>query len=94
MKTIFVTRHPGAAEWAARNGFKGVEVVSHFTPSAEPMKVIGTLPVHLAAAVCEAGGRYYHLSLNIPAELRGKELTAEDMDACCASVERFVVTGA
>ena len=91
MKTIFVTRHVGAAEWAARHGFDGVECVSHFVPTAEPVRVIGTLPVHLAAAVCRVGGEYWHLKLDIPPEMRGKELTAEEMEHAGAAVERFDV---
>lgn len=91
MRTVFVTRHPDAAEWAARNGFEGVEVVSHFEPTGDPIRVIGTLPVHLAAAVCAAGGDYWHLSLKIPPHMRGQELTAGDMDACGAHVRRYHV---
>lgn len=91
MRTVFVTRHPGAAEWAARNGFAGVDVVSHFTPTDEPTRVIGTLPVHLAAQVCAAGGTYWHLSLDVPPHMRGRELTADDMDACGATVQRYTV---
>lgn len=90
MKTIFVSRHRGAAEWAARHGFEGVQVVSHFTPNGEPVRVIGTLPVHLAAQVCAAGGEYWHLSLDIPADARGRELTADEMESFGAQVERFL----
>jgi len=91
MKTIFVSRHPGAAGWAAAHGFADVEVVTHFVPSGEAVRVIGTLPVQLAAAVFEAGGEYHHLTLTVPAEMRGTELSAAQMDQCGACVERFYV---
>ena len=91
MKTVFVSRHPGAAEWAARHMTAGVEVVPHFTPTDEPVKVAGTLPVHLAAAVCAAGGEYWHLSMDIPPELRGVELTADQMEQCGCRFEQYTV---
>lgn len=92
MRTIFVTRHPGARDWAERHGFKGVECVAHFTPSTEAsVRVIGTLPVHLAAEVCRQGGEYWHLSLEVPPEYRGRELSADDMERFGAVVERYEV---
>jgi CRISPR-associated protein Csx16 len=79
--TYFVTRHAGAAEWALREGFAIDKTVAHLDPSeVRPGDVvIGTLPVHLAAEVCARGGRYLNLVLDLPAERRGLELTAEDM---------------
>ena len=41
--------------------------------------VIGSLPVHLAAAVCERGARYLNLSLDLPAHARGRELSPEEL---------------
>lgn len=89
----FVSRHAGAHAWAQRQGFD-VQVVSHF--DAETVEsgdvVIGTLPIHLACRVCERGGRYFHLELELPASARGKELTADDMDVFGAKISEFVVT--
>jgi len=56
--------------------------------------VIGSLPVHLAAAVCEHGARYINLSLDLPQSLRGKELSLDDMMRCHARLEAFQVTRA
>jgi CRISPR-associated protein Csx16 len=53
--------------------------------------VIGTLPVNLVAEVCSRGGRYLHLSLDLTPELRGSELSSEDMRRCGARVEEFVI---
>ncbi|WP_083845802.1 CRISPR-associated protein Csx16 [Thiocystis violascens] len=38
--------------------------------------LIGSLPVNLSAEIRERGGRYPHLSLDLPAPLRGQELSA------------------
>ena len=92
-KTIFVTRHPGAAEWAADNGFQAATQVEHLDVAdiAAGDVVAGTLPVHLAAAVCEAGAAYWHLTLELPAHLRGVELSAAQMVEAGARVERYTV---
>lgn len=95
MKTYFVSRHAGAVEWAINHGFTAVEMIAHFDPACVTAgdKVIGTLPVHLAAQVCDNGGEYHHLVMDIPADARGRELTAEDMEVFGASVRQFVVVG-
>ncbi|WP_081919445.1 CRISPR-associated protein Csx16 [Acidithiobacillus ferrivorans] len=89
---MFVTRHPGAIEWATRYGLTDVEQVTHFDPQEmiEPGDiVIGTLPINLVAEVNRLGGTYQHLTMNLPAEARGKELTAADMERYCAQLEPF-----
>jgi CRISPR-associated protein Csx16 len=93
MTIYFVSRHPGARTWAAHMGIVVDEVVSHIDPEIiEPGDtVIGSLPVNLAAVVCARGGRYLHLSLDLPATLRGQELTAEQMRDCGARVEEYRV---
>ncbi|OOC10829.1 MULTISPECIES: CRISPR-associated protein Csx16 [Thioalkalivibrio] len=92
-RTYFVTRHPGAVEWAERQGLAVDESLAHLDPSilAPGDRVLGTLPVHLAATVCEQGARYFHLSLDMPPEARGKELNADDLEACGARLEEFRV---
>ena len=51
--------------------------------------VMGTLPMHLAAQVCERGAVYWHLSLTMPEASRGCELTAQELLALGATLERF-----
>lgn len=91
MTTYFVSRHPGAVEWAASAGFSQAQVIPHLDPAVihRGDAVLGTLPVHLAAQVCERGGRYYNLSLDLPREWRGKELSAEQLRSCRARLERY-----
>ncbi|MGH9896050.1 MAG: CRISPR-associated protein Csx16 [bacterium] len=93
MTTYFVTRHPGAHVWAAEEGILVDETIGHLDPQAlQPGDiVIGTLPVNLAAEVCARGGRYLHLTLELPPEWRGVELSAEDMRGFGARVEEYCV---
>lgn len=51
--------------------------------------VIGSLPVNLAGMVCQRGGRYLHLSLSLPREYRGSELSAEEMEKLGATLEEY-----
>ncbi|EGQ62636.1 CRISPR-associated protein, VVA1548 family [Acidithiobacillus sp. GGI-221] len=90
-KVFFVSRHPGAIEWAARHGIQGAELISHFEPDdIEPGdEVIGTLPINIVAEVNRLGGTYQHLSMDLPADARGKELTADDMEKYGARLETF-----
>lgn len=90
----FVSRHAGAVEWAKRKGIVVDQLVSHFDPEViqEGDIVIGTLPINIVAIVNEKGGIYKHLSLDLPAEARGKELTADDMDAYGAKLQTFSVS--
>lgn len=94
MTVYFVTRHAGAREWARRRGLDVDAVVSHLDPAKVTPGdvVVGTLPVHLVAEVVERGGRYLHLTLDVPPDLRGRELTADDMDRLGARLEEYVVT--
>lgn len=88
----FVSRHAGAHEWAARQGFD-VEVIEHFDVDVvqEGDVILGTLPVHLAAQVCARGGRYFHLLLDLTPELRGQEITADTMEELGAILAEFQV---
>ena len=93
MDTYFVSRHPGAREWAEQEGIQVDLVLAHLDPKdvAPGDTVIGSLPVNLAADVCARGARYLHLSLELPAGLRGRELTAEQMRELGARAEEFRV---
>ncbi len=90
MTTWLTTRHAGAVEWAIRQGFH-VTPLKHLDPGRiEPGDVvIGTLPAHLAAEVCRRGGRYLHLALDLPPDMRGHELSADDMEKYGARLEEF-----
>lgn len=92
-KTWFVSRHPGAIEWATRQGLQADALAAHLdTAKVSPGDtVIGTLPVNLAARVCARGARYFHLSLELPVGWRGRELSADELQACGARLEEYVM---
>jgi len=91
--TYLVGRHEGAREWFARHDVRGDEIHEHFDVGlVKPGDtVVGTLPINLVAEVCGRGGRYVHLSMRVPAEFRGRELTSEQLDEFGAKLEGFVV---
>ncbi len=93
MTVRFITRHRGAIEWAEAHGISVDVWVNHLDiSSVNPGDiVIGTLPIHLAAELQVRGARYLHLSLDLPAELRGRELSAEQMNQAGARLEEYRV---
>ena len=97
MTTFFVSRHAGAIEWITQEGLlpdsENVQIVADFDLKnvVAGDLVIGTLPAQLAAALCERGARYQHLTLDILPEQRGKELSADEMRACNARLEEFFI---
>lgn len=63
MTTWFISRHPGAFEWAQEEGIDVDVRVEHLDVARIQAGdvVIGLLPLHLAAAVQRRGARYLHL---------------------------------
>ena len=93
MTTWFITRHPGAVRWAGRKGLQVDRFVQHLELAAilPGDTVIGILPIHLAAAVCARGACFYNLSLDLPADERGRELSADQLETYGARLEPYVV---
>ncbi len=91
MTTWLVSRHPGAVEWIKRQGIAVDHRVEHLDIDAigSGDTVIGTLPINLVAEVCDRGGSYRHLTLDLPPELRGRELSADDLRRCDARLESY-----
>ena len=91
MQKLVVTRHQGAVDWLVRHGHVGpdVDVVAHATADNVAGKdVFGVLPLHLAAVA----GRVNSIDLpNLPADRRGTDLSADDMDAFGAVLTGYVV---
>lgn len=94
MTTWFVTRHAGTIAWAKRQGLEAGRMVAHLDVEgvAAGDVVVGTLPVHLAAAVCAQGARYLHLTIDIPHAHRGMELDADQIERFGARLEEYHVT--
>jgi CRISPR-associated protein Csx16 len=91
MTKWFVSRHPGALDWAQRNAIGFDRHVTHLALQdiAAGDSVIGSLPVNLAAEVCERGAAYWNLSLRLPAGDRGRELSGDDLQRHEAGLERY-----
>jgi CRISPR-associated protein Csx16 len=94
MTAYFISRHPGARAWAAEQGLQIDQHLTHLDTALIQAgdTVMGTLPVHLAAAVCGQGARFFNLSLDLPAHWRGRELSADELRQCRARLEAFHVT--
>jgi len=79
---LIVTRHKGAVEWLRRQGIEG-DVRDHITlediQGMKPTIIVGVLPLHLAVAAIQLGHRFVSLQLDLPRELRSKELASEDV---------------
>ncbi len=93
MSTLWiVSRHAGALAWLAAEGWQGTQI-DHLDIDcvASGDVVIGTLPANLAAEVCAKGARYVHLALRIPPELRGVELSPQQMLTYGASLRAYDV---
>ncbi|ART83436.1 CRISPR-associated protein Csx16 [Oceanisphaera profunda] len=94
MITYFITRHPGALQWAKQKKLHYDVHVEHLLSLSLLNKgdtVVGTLPINLVYQINQKGVIYVHLSLEIPPALRGVELTAEQLDNCKATLERYEV---
>ncbi len=91
MTTYFISRHQGAKDWAKNAGFSVDQVTSHFNIDEVQAgdTVLGTLPIHLVAQICDRGASYYHLTLNLPEHLRGRELSAQEMKKANARLEQY-----
>lgn len=95
MTTLLISRHPSAIAWV-KSKMPVDEVLTHLTDEhlaklTPAHTVIGTLPIHLASAVCDTGATFIYLSLDTPPELRGQELTIEQMDKLGARFENYKV---
>jgi len=92
-RTWLVSRHPGAREWLLAQNLKIDTTVAHLDPEQVNAgdRVIGTLPLHLAADLCARSARVLFLALDIPAVLRGVELDRHQMEQCKARLEEFHV---
>jgi CRISPR-associated protein Csx16 len=92
-KVWLVSRHPGAVEWAKQQGLHWDRALVHLgdEPLAAGDLVYGTLPVQLAARVCEAGAEYWHLQVPLGEGMRGRELSAEELSDAGARFVRYDV---
>jgi len=88
-----VSRHAGAIEWCRRQPLNIDHVLSHLDENLiQPGDwVIGTLPLPMVAAIQRRGARYLHLNVPVSAELRGQELSADQLEQLGASLQEYRV---
>lgn len=93
MTNWLVSRHQGAIDFIHRQGIEIHQQVQHLNLAEVKAGdvIYGTLPIHLAADICTKGARYIHLTLNLPFELRGKEISLEDLHKTQPKLEEFKV---
>ncbi|MFT6331660.1 MAG: CRISPR-associated protein Csx16 [Bermanella sp.] len=85
MKTYFVSRNLATQKWAQENALGVDHWLSHISDITQFIPgdvVIGTLPIPLAAALHKIQVSYIHFSIQVPAELRAKELSDEQLLHC------------
>lgn len=89
----FVSRHPGALDWARKSGVAFDCHVAHLDTQKVGAgdTVIGSLPVNLAAEVCACGAEYWNLSLRVAEHDRGRELSAEELQGYNATMEHYEI---
>lgn len=94
---LVVTRHPGAVQWVrqllGQRAVDTVESIPHLrTADIDPnVSYYGVFPLNLAAAICTAGAQCWALTLDMPPELRGQELSVEQLQALGACLVRYDV---
>lgn len=93
-ETVVVTRHAAYVQHLINIGLvePGVEVVAHANPETVSGKHVITsgLPLHLAALA----EKLTTVGLFLPAELRGKELSLEQVAQYAQPPASYVVTAA
>ena len=96
MTTLLISRHPGAIDWVKAQNIPIDKILNHLKDEElEALNsgdtVIGNLPLHNIAKLCSKNITYWHLELKVPPELRGHELTQQDMDTCEAKLVAYWV---
>ena len=97
-KVYIVTRHDAAAEWILDNMEKQFRFEGSMPYAAMRLRhfamddigcitrgdiVVGVLPLHIAACVCTRGARFVSLQMTVPPNLRGVDITYEQMVEEC-----------
>lgn len=87
---IIITRHPAFVEYLIEQGIADpdVPVIEHAEPSQiKGQHVVGMLPLHLAALADQVTT----VPLDLPAELRGEELSLDQVRAHAGQPRHYSV---
>ena len=95
MANIFISRHPGAISWIkSQSDIKIDRFLTHMNDLSSLSSsdcVYGTLPINKVAELTVKNIPYFHLSLDIPAHLRGKELFDATFEQCNPKLVQYTV---
>lgn len=93
MTVWFISRHPGAKAWALAHNLHVDRWADHLDPAEIEAGdiVLGTLPLHIAEKICSLGARFFALTLDIPFEMRGRELSLDSVQRYHGHLEEFIV---
>ena len=88
---ILISRHLATVEWLKSKGVAVDKHQSHFdTKNVKTGDVIiGNLPIQMVAEVCIKGGEYHHIEIDLPKDLRGKELTVDNLNQLGAKIVQY-----
>lgn len=85
---VLVTRHPALVEYFSNNGLTFDKVITHASPEdVTGNDVYGVLPFHLAALA----NTVTTIDMNLPAEMRGKELSLTDIETYFIGMSTYQV---
>ena len=93
MAVYFVSRHPGAIAWMKRQNIRVDAWFDHLTAESvnEGDTVIGVLPIHLVARLCQKNVKFYALTMECSRQQRGQELNDEQLNQMSCHLTRFDV---
>ena len=86
--TIIVTRHSGLVDWLAQHGISGTVIASATPDDVHGKHVIGALPLHLAALADSVTT----VDFDCPFDLRGKDLSSDQLDSLGATMNTYKVS--
>ena len=88
---VLVSRHKATIEWLRneKHFSEDIRVLSHISSpdEIEGKIVIGNIPIHLAHYAKEV----WNVTIDLPPELRGSDLTYSQFLDCNPRMERYVV---
>ena len=97
MTTYIITRHPATVQYLQEVLNVSACVITHaddsfFSGLTPEDEVIGILPAPLMAQVCSRTKKPFgHFEISLPPDLRGKELSLEDLKKLQPRIVRYVV---
>jgi len=91
-RVIFVSRHQGAWDWFRAREADAV-LLEHLDVASVQTgdRIVGNLPMNLAAEICQRGARFEALIVPRSAGDRHQELSAEDLDRAGAYLQAYQV---